>query len=199
MIVSATIGSYIGAGIIAKMDEKKVQFVMGVALFLAATAMLITHPYLGLFEMNNTAIGLSGWRLIVAVIGNFILGVLMCAGVGLYAPCMAMVSLLGMNIKSAFPIMMGSCAILMPTAGIRFIKEEAYDRSASLYINLFGLLGVVVAYLGVKNANIDALKILIILVIYYTAITMIRKSKSSKEEDSFIADPEITEEVYNAN
>lgn len=199
MIASATIGSYIGAGIIAKMDEKKVQFVMGVALFLAATAMLITHPYLGLFEMNNTAIGLSGWRLIVAVIGNFILGVLMCAGVGLYAPCMAMVSLLGMNIKSAFPIMMGSCAILMPTAGIRFIKEEAYDRSASLYINLFGLLGVVVAYLGVKNANIDALKILIILVIYYTAITMIRKSKSSKEEDSFIADPEITEEVYNAN
>lgn len=199
MIASATIGSYIGAGIIAKMDEKKVQFVMGVALFLAATAMLITHPYLGLFEMNNTAIGLSGWRLIVAVIGNFILGVLMCAGVGLYAPCMAMVSLLGMNIKSAFPIMMGSCAILMPTAGIRFIKEEAYDRSASLYINLFGLLGVVVAYLGVKNANIDALKILIILVIYYTAITMIRKSKSSKEEDSFIADPEITEEVYNAD
>lgn len=199
MIVSATIGSYIGAGIIAKMDEKKVQFVMGVALFLAATAMLITHPYLGLFEMNNTAIGLSGWRLIVAVIGNFILGVLMCAGVGLYAPCMAMVSLLGMNIKSAFPIMMGSCAILMPTAGIRFIKEEAYDRSASLYINLFGLLGVVVAYLGVKNANIDALKILIILVIYYTAINMIRKSKSKKEEDSFIADPEITEEVYNAN
>lgn len=198
MIASATIGSYIGAGIIAKMDEKKVQFVMGVALFLAATAMLVTHPYLGLFEMNNTAIGLSGWKLIVAVIGNFILGVLMCAGVGLYAPCMAMVSLLGMNIKSAFPIMMGSCAILMPTAGIRFIKEEAYDRSASLYINLFGLLGVVVAYLGVKNANIDALKILIILVIYYTAITMIRKSKSPKEEDSFIADPEITEEVYNA-
>lgn len=199
MIASATIGSYIGAGIIAKMDEKKVQFVMGTALAIAATVMLITHPYLGLFEMNNTAIGLSGWRLIVAVIGNFILGVLMCAGVGLYAPCMAMVSLLGMNIKSAFPIMMGSCAILMPTAGIRFIKEEAYDRSSGLFINLFGLLGVIAAYLGVQNANIDALKIIIILVIYYTAINMIRKSKSKKEEDSFIADPEITEEVYNAN
>lgn len=199
MIASATIGSYIGAGIIAKMDEKKVQFVMGVALFIAATVMLITHPYLGLFEMENTAIGLSGWKLIVAIIGNFILGILMCAGVGLYAPCMAMVSILGMNIKSAFPIMMGSCAILMPTAGIRFIKEEAYDRSAALYINLFGLLGVVGAYLGVKNANIDALKILIILVIYYTAINMIRKSRSPREEDSFIIDPEITEEVYNRN
>ncbi|WP_394010936.1 sulfite exporter TauE/SafE family protein [Anaerococcus cruorum] len=199
MIASATIGSYIGAGIIAKMDEKKVQFVMGVALFIAAIVMLVTHPYLGLFEMENTAIGLSGWRLIVAVIGNFILGVLMCAGVGLYAPCMAMVSLLGMNIKSAFPIMMGSCAILMPTAGIRFIKEKAYDRTAAVFINIFGCLGVLGAYFGVKNANIDALKILIILVIFYTAITMIRKSKSPKEEDSFVIDPEITQEVYSAN
>ncbi|MFO3665263.1 sulfite exporter TauE/SafE family protein [Anaerococcus sp. ENR0831] len=199
MIASATIGSYIGAGIIAKMDEKKVQFVMGTALAIAATVMLITHPYLGLFNMENTAIGLSGIKLVVAVIGNFILGVLMCAGVGLYAPCMAMVSLLGMNIKSAFPIMMGSCAILMPTAGMKFIKEEAYDRSSGLFINLFGLLGVVAAYLGVQNANIDALKIIIILVIYYTAINMIRKSRSQKEEDSFIIDPEITQGVFDVN
>lgn len=199
MIVSATIGSYIGAGIIAKMDEKKVQLIMGVALFIAATVMLITHPYLGLFEMNNTAIGLSGVKLVVAVIGNFILGVLMCAGVGLYAPCMAMVSLLGMNIKSAFPIMMGSCAILMPTAGIRFIKEEAYDRTSAVFINLFGLLGVVCAYLGVKNANIDALKIVIILVIYYTAISMIKKSKSNHEDDSYIIDPEVSQEVFGSS
>lgn len=199
MIASATIGSYIGAGIIAKMDEKKVQFVMGTALAIAATVMLITHPYLGLFNMENTAIGLSGIKLVVAVIGNFILGVLMCAGVGLYAPCMAMVSLLGMNIKSAFPIMMGSCAILMPTAGMKFIKEEAYDRSSGLFINLFGLLGVIAAYLGVQNANIDALKIVIILVIYYTAFNMIRKSRSQREEDSFIIDPEITQEVFDAN
>ena len=196
MILSATIGSYIGAGIIAKMDEKKVQFIMGLALFVAATVMLITHPYLGLFEMNNTAIGLSGIKLIVAVVGNFILGVLMCAGVGLYAPCMAMVSLLGMNIKSAFPIMMGSCAILMPTAGIRFIKEEAYDRTAAVFINLFGLLGVVAAYFGVKNANIDALKVLIILVIYYTAISMIKKSKTSDQEETPLIDIEISQEVF---
>ncbi|MDU5534795.1 MAG: hypothetical protein E6074_01905, partial [Anaerococcus sp.] len=148
---------------------------------------------------NNTAIGLSGIKLVVAVIGNFILGVLMCAGVGLYAPCMAMVSLLGMNIKSAFPIMMGSCAILMPTAGIRFIKEEAYDRTSAVFINLFGLLGVVCAYLGVKNANIDALKIVIILVIYYTAISMIKKSKSNHEDDSYIIDPEVSQEVFGSS
>ena len=78
----------------------------------------------------------------------------MSAGVGLYAPCMAMVYILGMNIKAAFPIMMGSCALLMPVGSIKFIKESAYDKSASVFINLFGLLGVVIAYWGVKSADI---------------------------------------------
>ncbi|WP_394010934.1 sulfite exporter TauE/SafE family protein [Anaerococcus cruorum] len=180
MIATAVIGSYLGAGIISRMDERKIQRVMGIALFLAATVMLITHPYFGLFEMENDAIGFTGWKLIVAVIGNFILGALMSAGVGLYAPCMAMVSLLGMNIKLAFPIMMGSCALLMPVGSVKFIKEGAYDRTAGVLINLFGLLGVVIAYWGVKNANIDILKFVIIAVIYYTAYTMIKKSKAPR-------------------
>ena len=78
--------------------------------------------------MENGAIGFTDWKLIVAIIGNFILGALMSAGVGLYAPCMAMVSLLGMNIKLAFPIMMGSSALLMPAGSVKFIKEGAYDE-----------------------------------------------------------------------
>jgi len=182
MIAAAVIGSYIGAGKIAQMDERKIQKVMGIALILAATTMLITHPYLGLFEMENNATGLTGWKLIVGIIGNFIFGALMSAGVGLYAPCMAMVSLLGMNLKLAFPIMMGSCALLMPAGSIKFIKEQAYDRTAAIFINLFGLLGVVAAYLGVKNANIDILKFVIIAVIYYTGYSMLKKSKVSKVE-----------------
>jgi hypothetical protein CLOSPO_02540 len=95
---------------------------------------------------------------------------------------MAMVSLLGMNLKLAFPIMMGSCALLMPAGSIKFIKEQAYDRTAAIFINLFGLLGVVAAYWGVKNANIDILKFVIIAVIYYTGYSMLKKSKVSKVE-----------------
>lgn len=184
MIAAAVIGSYLGAGVISRMDERKIQKVMGIALFIAATIMLITHPYFGLFEMQNDATGFTGIKLIVAIIGNFILGALMSAGVGLYAPCMAMVSLLGMNIKLAFPIMMGSCALLMPAGSVKFIKEGAYDRTAAVLINILGLLGVVAAYWGVKNANIDILKFVIIAVIYYTAYTMIKKSKAPRATET---------------
>ena len=60
----------------------------------------------------------------------FVLGVLMTAGIGLYAPCMALVYFLGMSPAVAFPIMMGSCAFLMPVASSKFILEGAYNRKA---------------------------------------------------------------------
>ena len=46
-------------------------------------------------------------------------------GVGLYGPCMILVALLGMNPTAAFPIMMGSCAFLMPIGSLKFIKQRA--------------------------------------------------------------------------
>jgi hypothetical protein len=51
---------------------------------------------------------------------------------------MIMVSLLGMNPTVAFPIMMGSCAFLMPVAGLRFIKTGRYDLRAALGLTLGG-------------------------------------------------------------
>lgn len=172
LIVAASLGSYIGAGIISKMDETKIQLVMGVCLFVAAIIMLITHPYLGIFAAAKTATSLTGVKLVIGIVVNFILGALMTAGVGLYAPCMAMVFLLGMNVKAAFPIMMGSCALLMPTCSIKFIKEGTYNRIASLMISIFGLIGVAIAAFIVGSADIEKLKFVIIAVILYTSYTM---------------------------
>ncbi len=172
LIAAAVVGSYVGAGIISKMDETKIQLVMGVALFAAAIIMIITHPYLKLFTVETTATGLTGVKLVIGIVGNFILGALMTAGVGLYAPCMAMVFLLGMNLKSAFPIMMGSCALLMPVCSIKFIKEQTYSPLVSIVISISGLLGVAIAYWGVKNADLNKLKFVIIAVILYTAYKM---------------------------
>lgn len=182
LIAAAVIGSYIGAGIISKMDETKIQLVMGVALFAAAIIMIVTHPYLGLFATENNAIGLTGIKLVIGIVGNFILGALMTAGVGLYAPCMAMVFLLGMNITAAFPIMMGSCALLMPTCSIKFIKEKTYSPLVSIVISIFGLLGVAGAYWGVTNADVQKLKFVIIAVILYTSYRMFSAGMKGRKE-----------------
>lgn len=125
-----------------------------------------------LIPSSGTATGLHGYKLVIGVIVNFILGALMTAGVGLYAPCMALVSLFGMSPIIAFPIMMGSSAYLMPIASIKFVKEGAYSRKASLAIALFGILGVFVGYRFITKLNLESLKFIIVLVMAYSAISL---------------------------
>lgn len=175
MILAATIGAWIGAGIVSKFSEKKVQKVMGFALFL--TALLMLAGKLGIMPSGGMEIGLNGWKLLLAVIANFLLGALMTAGIGLYAPCMALVYALGMSPRVAFPIMFGSCAFLMPVASIRFIKEDAYNRKASIAFSTVGLLGVIVATYIVKTMPIEILTWVVIGVVLYTSYTMLKASK----------------------
>ncbi|AJD30199.1 permease [Clostridium sporogenes] len=179
LLIAATVGAVVGAGVVSKLDEKKVQFGMGVALIIVALVMLAGQ--LKLMPAGGDAVGLHGVKLIVAIIGNFILGALMTLGIGLYAPCMALVYALGMSPKVAFPIMMGSCAFLMPAASLKFVKEGAYDRKASMAITIFGLVGVFIAYYLVKSLPLDILKWLVIVVIIYTAAMMFNSASKAKK------------------
>lgn len=180
MLAAAALGSYLGAGVIAKMDEVKIQLIMGIALLV--TAVLMTLSAVGLMPGGGEAIGLTGVKLVIGVVGNFILGALMSAGIGLYAPCMALVYFLGMSPAVAFPIMMGSCATLMPVGSVKFIKEGAYPRKASLIIALSGAVGVFVAAYLVKSLPLEILRWLVIAVIFYTSATMLMAAnKASKK------------------
>ena len=182
MLAAATVGAVIGAGIVSKLDEKKVEIGMGVALLVVAVIMFIQQ--LNLMPSGGDAIGLTGTKLVIAVIVNFILGALMTLGIGLYAPCMALVFALGMSPKVAFPIMMGSCAFLMPAASAKFVKEGAYDRKASMAITIFGAIGVLIAAYIVKSLPLNILKWLVLVVIVYTSIVMFKSASKKKVENA---------------
>lgn len=172
MLLSALTGGFIGAGIVSKLAEKKVRIAMGIALLTTAFFMLANT--LGWIQGSGEAIGLSGGKLIIALLVNCILGALNAAGIGLFAPCMALVFALGMSPKVAFPIMMGSCAFLMPPASAKFIKEGAYNRKASLSMAIAGSIAVIMAAFIVKSLAIAVLRWVVIGVIIYTSIVMLR-------------------------
>ncbi|HBC97613.1 MAG TPA: permease [Clostridium sp.] len=182
MLISATIGAVIGAGIVSKLDERKVELGMGAALIVVAFVMFAGQ--VNLMPVGGTAIGLTGGKLVIAVIANFLLGALMTLGIGLYAPCMALVFALGMSPKVAFPIMMGSCAFLMPAASVKFIKEDSYDRKASLAITIFGVVGVLIAAYIVKSLPLNILKWVVIAVLVYTSVAMFRSASKHKKESA---------------
>ena len=178
MLLAATLGAYLGAGIISKLPERSIQLVMGVALLVAAV--IFFAQQMEWMPGGGDAIGLSGIKLIIGIVGNFILGALMTAGIGLYAPNMVLVSLLGMSPATAFPIMMGSCAFLMPVASVKFIREGAYNRKASLAITVLGFVSVFVAAYLVTSMPLYWLKWLVTVVVTYTGITLLYAASKNK-------------------
>jgi uncharacterized membrane protein YfcA len=130
---------------------------------------------------GGEALALSGARLAIGVTGNFVLGALMTLGVGLYAPCMVLVSVLGMNPTAAFPIMMGSCAFLMPVASIQFVRRNAYNLRAAIGLALGGPLAVLLAIWLVTSLPTMMVRVLVFFVILYTSITMLYSAAAERK------------------
>lgn len=180
MILASVLGAWLGSGVVIRLPRRKVQVGMGVALLVAA--LLILGRLLDYFPAGGNSIGLDGSLLALGLVGNFILGALMTIGIGAYAPIMIMVSLLGMNPKTAFPIMMGSCAFLMPVAGARFIRSGTYDPRAALGLTLFGVPAVLLAAYIVKELPLDTVRWLVVVVVVYTATSMLWTARSEARQ-----------------
>jgi uncharacterized membrane protein YfcA len=178
MIAAAVLGAWLGAGIVCAWPKRKVQIGMGTALLAAATFMFMRQQ--GLFPEGSAEIGVRGMKLVLAVAGNFMLGALMTLGIGLYAPCMILVSLLGMSERTAFPIMMGSCAFLMPVGSLRFVREKAYSLRNALGLTIGGVVGSYVAGKFFEGLNIRTVRWLVIVVVVYTGITMLVSAAREK-------------------
>lgn len=176
MLLSAAAGAISGAGIVSRLPEQKIRLTMGIALLITAGFMFAGK--MNWIQGGGTDIGLHNMKLVIAIVVNFILGALMTAGIGLYAPCMALVFSLGLSPQVAFPIMMGSCAFLMPPASVKFIKEGAYNRKAAVAMALPGVIAVLIAALIVKSLPLDTLRWLVIIVIIYTSVVMLRAAFS---------------------
>jgi uncharacterized membrane protein YfcA len=179
LIGAAVLGSWLGAGVVSRWPRRRIQYGMGLALLAAALLFVIKN----FDEMRGapvfpggTALGLQGALLGVAIAGNFALGALMTLGIGLYAPCLIMISLLGMDPKAAFPIMMGSCAFLMPVASIRFVKAARYSLKPALGLALGGVPAVLIAGLIVKSLPLTWVRWLVVIVVLYAATMMLRSA-----------------------
>jgi uncharacterized membrane protein YfcA len=191
LIVAAIVGAWLGAGIVSRLPRQYVQIGMGAALLAAAVLFILSNVKGSYFGLTGDALGLTGTRLVVGVVVSFFLGALMTIGIGMYAPCMILVSLLGMNPKAAFPIMMGSCAFLMPIASLRFIRYRAFSMRAALGLMIGGVPGVLIAAYIIKSLPLVAVRWLVVVVVLYAAIAMLRsaakRNANATSEEELVA------------
>jgi uncharacterized membrane protein YfcA len=187
LTVAAVAGAWLGASVVSRLPRRQIQHGMGFALLAAAALMILTA--LNLIPGGGDALALTGTKLAVGGALNFMLGALMSLGIGLYAPCMIMISLLGMNPTAAFPIMMGSAAFLMPVGSAQFIRKDKYDLRAAIGLTLGGIPAVLLAAFIVRSLPLTYVRWLVVIVVVYAATSLLNASgreASAAEQPSLL-------------
>ena len=179
LIIAAVLGAWVGAGVVAQWPRRRIQMGMGDrAVHRRSPARDDARepqsnrrhaPRAHRHEARRSRSPATS-----------LLGALMTLGIGLYAPCMIMIYLLGMDPKAAFPIMMGSCAFLMPVASARFVRERSFDLRASLGLLLGGIPAVLIAAFIVKSLPLTVVRWLVLVVVLYTATGLVRAARREK-------------------
>jgi len=190
MVASATAGAWLGAGVVSRMRRRPIQLFMGAALLIAAVTFVMGN--LGAFPVGGKALGLGGWAFAVAVTANFIFGALNTIGIGWYAPSMVVLALLGLTPLAAFPIMMASGGIMLPVAGLKFLRTGRFAWGASLGMTLGGTVGVLIAVFIVRSLPLYALRWFVAAVVAYAAVVMLR---SARRADASADHPAASEDL----
>jgi uncharacterized membrane protein YfcA len=184
LIVVCVAGGWIGAGVVAALSRRAVQLGMGGALLVAAVFM--TLGMLGQFPAGGTALAFTPRALVLALAVNLVLGALLTLGIGNYAPSLVVFSLLGMDPRAAFPIMMGSGAFVATIAGVRFVSAGRFHWRAALGLTAGGIPGVVVAVWLVKSLPLETLRWIVLVVVAYASVTLLRAGIRSRATDTLV-------------
>jgi uncharacterized membrane protein YfcA len=181
-IAASVVGAIIGAPIVVRLPLRAIQGVVGVALLLAAAAFVAKN--LDLMPGGGTALSLPPPLFAVAVAGYFVFGALMMCGIGLFAPSLVLLPLLGMNPTASFPMMMGACAFLMPVSGMSFLRSDRIDIRLVIGITVGGIPAVLLAALVVKSLPLTALRWGVVAVVIYAAVVLLRAALRPAEAEA---------------
>ena len=173
-IISAVLGALVGAPLVVRAPVRLVQTVVGVALLIAACLYAMSN--LNLMPIGGSATALPAMEMGIAIAVHFLLGALMAFGIGLYAPSLILLSLLGLDPRLAFPIMASACAFLMPTTGFSFMKSKRIDMRLAIGMAIGGIPAVLLAAFVVKEMPIIWLRWGVVVVVLYAAFLLLRSA-----------------------
>lgn len=181
-IAAAVMGATFGVRLVGRVPLRTVQVAVGFAMLMAAVLYALAN--MGMLPAGGNALALGRPLFWVAVLAHFVLGALMAFGIGLYAPSLILLSLMGLNPTAAFPVMMGSCAFLMPISGWRFMRGNRIDLRVVLGLALGGIPAVLLAAYVIKSLPLETLRWGVVVVVLYAAALLLRSAAGRRKAAS---------------
>jgi len=169
--VAMVAGGYAGVPIAAGTPIRLVQTVVGTALLVAAFFYSLSN--LGMMPAGGTATSLPLPLAAVVVAAHFGFGVLLSFGVGNYAPTLAMLSMMGMDPRLAFPIMAAAAGFAGTAASARCIRTVRLDLRLVLGLAIGAIPAVLIAAFIVKEMPVTTLRWLVVVVVTYAGATLL--------------------------
>jgi uncharacterized membrane protein YfcA len=188
LIGATVVGGWVGASVVTTLPRRPIQIGMGIGLLLAAAFM--AGSQLGLLPGGGTALGLSSGKLAVAAAAFALFGAVVMIGIGHYAPSLILLSILGMDPRAAFPVMMGAGALVALAGGFKFMRKGKYTRRAALGLTVGGIPAVLIAGLLVKSLPLAVLRWIVVGVVLYAASMMLRSALGERKRAIAIPAPE---------
>ncbi len=184
-VIALLMGGLLGAPLVGKVRLWVVQLVVAVALLLAGALYAVNN--LGMMPSGGTATSLPLELMIIAIVANFVFGLLLNFGVGNYAPTLVMFSLMGMDPKLCFPIMAAGAGLCGAGASIRHITLGQIDLKVAIGITLGGIPAVFVAAFIVQSMSLELLRWLVMVVVLYAAFVMLKAALGGRSESEALA------------
>jgi len=179
-ILACTVGGLVGAPLVHRTRVWIVQLIVATGLLLSVTSFGMTN--LHLFPGGGTAASLPMGLTVLAIVANFIFGLLLNYGVGNYAPTLVVLSLMGMDPRLCFPIMAGAAALMGTSAGVRHIQTGALDLRVVIGLTIGGIPAVFVAAYLVVTMPLEILRWLVLVVVLYAAAIMLHAAVRGRRE-----------------
>jgi uncharacterized membrane protein YfcA len=174
-IIAQSFGSVIGGKIIAGLNGMTTKRIMAIALLVSSVIVLVKMLW------GNSAGGsLNGFdvkTLLWVTPVYFMLGVVNAMGFGVKALSMALLLTLGLSANCVLAVILSCAGVGSFCGAVQFIRNDCYQRKIAFVSSVAGTFGVIIGSLFVKGLRTDILQWIMLVIMMYTAITMLKPTK----------------------
>ena len=170
--IAITLGAAAGAKAVGLIDRTKIRRIMGCALIFSL-AMLIVRMVISR-GVSGTATGLSGWKLVFAIVFSFFWGAVNMLGVPMKAAGSAVFLLLGTSPLATLTYVLVMGCLGPMGGGIAIIREGRYHQKMACASVVFGSLGAAAGSMLAVSISASLLNILLLCVLAVAIVTMLK-------------------------